>query len=37
VSDRVTHTMVNGRLFDAETMNEMGRNAQARQPFYFEE
>lgn len=36
-SDRVTHTMVNGRLFDADTMNEMGRNATARQPFYFEE
>lgn len=35
-SDRVTHTMVNGRLFDADTMNEMGRNAHARQPFYFE-
>jgi len=35
-SDRVTHTMVNGRLFDADSMNEMGRNARARQPFYFE-
>ncbi|MCC5854600.1 MAG: PD40 domain-containing protein [Idiomarina sp.] len=36
LSDRVTHTMVNGRLFDAETMNELGRNAQERQPFFFE-
>lgn len=35
-SEKVTHTMVNGRLFDADTMNEMGRRAQARQPFYFE-
>ncbi len=36
VSDRVTHTMVNGRLFDAESMNELGRNARERKPFYFE-
>ncbi|RUO29065.1 amidohydrolase family protein [Aliidiomarina sanyensis] len=36
VSDRVIYTMVNGRLFDAETMNELGRNARERRPFYFE-
>ncbi|TRW48052.1 amidohydrolase family protein [Aliidiomarina halalkaliphila] len=35
-SDRVIYTMVNGRLFDAETMNELGRNARERRPFYFE-
>jgi len=36
-SDRVTYTMVNGRLFDADTMQEMGPTARPRQPFYFEE
>ncbi|RUO18422.1 amidohydrolase [Aliidiomarina iranensis] len=36
VSDRVTHTMVNGRLFDAESMNEIGRNSRERKPFFFE-
>jgi imidazolonepropionase-like amidohydrolase/Tol biopolymer transport system component len=35
-SERVTHTMVNGRLFDAETMQEIGANARERKPFYFE-
>ncbi|MCH8493440.1 MAG: amidohydrolase family protein [Idiomarina sp.] len=35
-SDRVTHTMINGRLFDAETMQEIGANARERKPFYFE-
>lgn len=35
-SDRVTHTMINGRLFDAETMHEMGRTPRERRPFFFE-
>ncbi|GLS84813.1 amidohydrolase family protein [Paraferrimonas haliotis] len=35
-SDRVTHTMVNGRLFDAESMNELNGDKQKRKPFYFE-
>jgi len=38
LTDRVTHTMVNGRLYDAETMNEIsGRNVIERKPFYFED
>lgn len=36
VSDQVKYTMVNGRLFDAETMNEIGLRERKRQPFYFE-
>ncbi|MCC5827637.1 amidohydrolase family protein, partial [Alkalimonas sp.] len=36
VSDRVQYTMVNGRLFDAESMNEIGLRERARQPFEFE-
>lgn len=36
VSDRVTHVMVNGRLFDAETMQEIGPDATIRPPFFFE-
>lgn len=35
-SDRVTHTMINGRLFDVESMQEIGANARERKPFYFE-
>lgn len=35
-SDRVQYTMVNGRLFDAATMNELNGQKQQRQPFYFE-
>ena len=35
-SDRVSFVMVNGRLFDAETMHELGANPRERQPFYFE-
>lgn len=34
-SDAVTHVMVNGRLFDAASMNELGSNPRQRQPFYF--
>lgn len=37
-TDRVTYTMVNGRLFNAETMQEMGPTVtEPRLPFYFEE
>ena len=33
-SDKIDYTMINGRLFNAETMNEVGKKE--RQPFYFE-
>jgi Tol biopolymer transport system component/imidazolonepropionase-like amidohydrolase len=37
VSDKVVFTMINGRLFDTETMNEVGRkDGHQRQPFFFE-
>jgi len=36
VSDRVTYTMINGRLYDAETMNEVGNYDNKRDKFYFE-
>jgi len=32
----VTHTMLNGRLYDAATMNEIGNREKARSTFYFE-
>ncbi len=35
-SDRVSLTMVNGRLFDAKTMNELNGNKIKRQKFFFE-
>jgi len=35
-TDNVTHTMINGRLYDANTMNEIGGDKKKRQPFYFE-
>lgn len=35
-TDSVTHTMVNGRLFDAATMNEVGNQEQERLPFWWE-
>jgi imidazolonepropionase-like amidohydrolase len=34
-SDKVDYTMINGRLFNAETMNEVGKKE--REPLYFEE
>ncbi|EKE87669.1 amidohydrolase family protein [Idiomarina xiamenensis] len=37
VTDKVTHTMVNGRLFDAETMNQLSPQAPARQPFFWQQ
>lgn len=36
LSDNVTHTMINGRLYDAETMNEIGNYDIKRKKFYFE-
>ncbi|NMP31686.1 amidohydrolase family protein [Thalassotalea sp. M1531] len=36
ISDKVTHTMVNGRLYDADTMNEIGHYDNKREKFYFE-
>jgi len=35
-SERVRYTMVNGRIFDAHTMNEVGNHPRARRPFYWE-
>lgn len=35
-TDSVTHTMVNGRLFDASTMNEVGNQERERLPFWWE-
>ncbi|WP_028110349.1 amidohydrolase family protein [Ferrimonas futtsuensis] len=35
-SDRVTHTMVGGRLYDAVSMNELNGRKRERSPFYFE-
>jgi cytosine/adenosine deaminase-related metal-dependent hydrolase len=37
VSDRVTHVMVNGRLYDAATMNEIGNRPRERARFWFEQ
>ncbi|MDP4946469.1 MAG: amidohydrolase family protein [Alishewanella sp.] len=36
VTDKVVYTMVNGRLFDAASMNEIGLRERKRQPFFFE-
>lgn len=35
-SDRVTHVMQNGRLYESATMNEVGATPKVRKPFYFE-
>lgn len=35
-SETVSHVMVNGRLFDAKTMNEIGSREKARKPFFWE-
>ena len=35
-TEHVAMVMVNGRLFDAATMNQIGNYAQARAPFYWE-
>jgi len=37
LSDRVRYTMVNGRLYNAETMNEIGNYDNKRAKFYFEQ
>ena len=37
LSDRVTYTMVNGRLYNADTMNEIGNYDNKREKFYFED
>ncbi|WP_083601898.1 amidohydrolase family protein [Thalassotalea sp. PP2-459] len=37
LSDRVTYTMINGRLYDAATMNEIGNYDNKRSRFYFEQ
>jgi len=36
-SDRVTHTMVNGRLFDANTMHELFPVKRERKAFHWQE
>jgi len=35
-TDSVTHTMINGRLFDASTMDETGLQMKQRMPFWWE-
>ncbi|MGB0893142.1 MAG: amidohydrolase family protein [Parashewanella sp.] len=35
-TDKVTHTMVNGKLYNAETMNQLNGEKTKRKPFYFE-
>ena len=35
-TEKVSHTMVNGRLFDAHTMNEVGHQERTRLPFWWE-
>lgn len=35
-SDRITHVMINGRLYETSTMNEVGATPKARKPFFFE-
>jgi adenine deaminase len=32
----IRYTMVNGRLFDAETINELGNHPRTRKPFFWE-
>ncbi|MDN3652057.1 amidohydrolase family protein [Thalassotalea ponticola] len=35
-SDKISHVMLNGRLYDANTMDEIGHRNKKRKPFYFE-
>ncbi|HEY5799732.1 MAG TPA: amidohydrolase family protein [Burkholderiaceae bacterium] len=35
-SDRITHVMVGGRLYETSTMNEVGATPKTRKPFFFE-
>jgi imidazolonepropionase-like amidohydrolase/Tol biopolymer transport system component len=37
LSDKVTYTMINGRLYNADTMNEVGNYDNKREKFYFEQ
>src|SRR5688572_13352821 len=32
----VRYTVVNGRIYDAETMNEIGNHPRSRKPFFFQ-
>jgi imidazolonepropionase-like amidohydrolase/Tol biopolymer transport system component len=34
-TESITHTMINGRLYDTETMNEVGNEAKERSQFYW--
>jgi imidazolonepropionase-like amidohydrolase/Tol biopolymer transport system component len=36
LSDKIVYTMINGRLYNAETMNEIGNYDNKREKFYFE-
>ena len=35
-SNSIIYTMINGRLYDTETMNEIGNYDKPRSPFYWE-
>jgi imidazolonepropionase-like amidohydrolase/Tol biopolymer transport system component len=35
-SDKITHVMLSGRLYETSTMNEVGVTPKARKPFFFE-
>jgi imidazolonepropionase-like amidohydrolase len=35
-SDRISHVMLNGRLYDARTLNEEVTGTRRRQPYYWE-
>jgi imidazolonepropionase-like amidohydrolase/Tol biopolymer transport system component len=37
LTERVTYTMINGRLFDAATLNELGHQRRERLPFWWEQ
>ena len=36
VSDRVRYTVLNGRVYDARTMNELGNHPHEREPLWWE-
>ncbi|WP_405054115.1 amidohydrolase family protein [Thalassotalea nanhaiensis] len=36
VSDKVSHVMINGRIYDADSMNEIGNYDNKREAFYFQ-
>lgn len=36
LTENITYTMVNGRLFDAATLNEIGNHPREREPFWWE-